>query len=45
MAFLFAPDDLFALNKRFHGLLVTDSGVAWYWTQRWFVPKPFQLYP
>jgi peptide/nickel transport system substrate-binding protein len=45
MAFLFAPDDLFALNRRFKGLLETSTGVSWYWATRWYVPKSFQLYP
>jgi peptide/nickel transport system substrate-binding protein len=45
MAFLFAGDELFAMNKRFRGLLVTDTGVSWYWQNRWYVPKSIQLYP
>jgi hypothetical protein len=45
MAFLFSPDDLSALNRRFQGLLKTDLGVTWYWTNRWYVPKSVQLHP
>jgi len=45
MAFLFAPDELSALHKRFHGMLVTDTGIGWYWPTRWYVPRSIQLYP
>jgi peptide/nickel transport system substrate-binding protein len=45
MAFLFAPDEISALHKRFHGMLVTDTGIGWYWPLRWYVPRSIQLYP
>ncbi len=45
VCFLFAPDSLSAVNRRFHGLLVTKTGCMWYWPTRWYVPKSIQLYP
>ena len=42
VCFLFAPDSLGALHKRFRGLLETPTGLSWYWETRWYVPKSVQ---
>ncbi len=42
VAFLYSPDSLSALNRKVQGLMLTDSGYAWYWTQRWYIPASLQ---
>jgi peptide/nickel transport system substrate-binding protein len=41
-AFLYAPDDLSALSRKFQGLLVTDTGYGWYSNTRWYIPASCQ---
>jgi peptide/nickel transport system substrate-binding protein len=41
-AFLYAPDDLSALSRKFQGLLETDTGNGWYSATRWYIPKSAQ---
>lgn len=42
MAFLYAPDSLSALSRKFQGLLETPTGMGWYWETRWYVPQSVQ---
>jgi peptide/nickel transport system substrate-binding protein len=41
-AFLYAPDELSALSRKFQGLLVTDAGNDWYSATRWYIPASCQ---
>lgn len=41
-AFLYAPDDLSALSRKFQGVLETDTGYGWYAPVRWYIPKSAQ---
>jgi peptide/nickel transport system substrate-binding protein len=41
-AFLYAPDDLSAVSRKFQGLLVTDTGYGWYSATRWYIPASCQ---
>ncbi|MFA5976399.1 MAG: ABC transporter substrate-binding protein, partial [Elusimicrobiota bacterium] len=42
--FLYCPDELIAIHKRFQGPLVAPLGLAWNFRE-WFVPKNEQRYP
>lgn len=41
-AFLYAPDSLSALSRKFEGLMITDAGYGWYWPTRWYIPASLQ---
>lgn len=41
-AFLYAPDSLSALSRKFQGLLETDKGYSWYADTRWYIPASAQ---
>lgn len=42
LCFLFAPDSLSALSRKFQGLMETETGYGWYWATRWYIPKSAQ---
>jgi peptide/nickel transport system substrate-binding protein len=42
VAFLYAPDELGAISRKFQGLYETPTGLDWYWTTRWYIPKSAQ---
>jgi peptide/nickel transport system substrate-binding protein len=42
LCFLYAPDSLSALSRKFQGLMETETGYAWYWATRWYIPTSAQ---
>ena len=42
LAFLYAPDSISALSRKFQGILETPTGMGWYWATRWYIPKSAQ---
>lgn len=40
--FLYVPEALVALHKRFKGVVPTENGIGYKAEVRWFVPKPYQ---
>lgn len=42
LCFLYAPDSLSALSRKFQGLLETETGYGWYWPTRWWIPASVQ---
>lgn len=42
LAFLYSPDNLSAVSRKFRGLLETPAGYTWYAPTRWYIPKSAQ---
>lgn len=42
LCFLYAPDSLSALSRKFQGLMETDTGYGWNWATRWYIPTSAQ---
>jgi peptide/nickel transport system substrate-binding protein len=42
LAFLYAPDSLAALSRKFQGILETPTGIGWYSATHWYIPKSAQ---
>jgi peptide/nickel transport system substrate-binding protein len=42
--FLYVPESLPAVTKRVHGIEVYPTGIGYRWPNKWWIPKPLQMY-